>query len=100
MEKLGEQGDFVHDCASEATGGWCVCELPDPIGAGKVVEDVGDAGVGVGILIGIHVPDTLESWPEFMATVFNSGEANAGQEDKSELGGIDGNAVGLHSPSL
>ena len=100
MEKLGEQGDLVHDGTGQATGGRCVGELPDPFGTGKFFEDVGDAGGSVGIVVGLIAPDALESWVEFAAPVFTIGEVDVGQEDESELGVVDGDAVGLHPPGL
>ena len=54
----------------------------------------------MGVVVGVLVPDALESWVKFMAPVFAHSVVNVGQEDKSELGVVDGKAIGLHSPSF
>eukprot|EP00804_Cyclotella_cryptica_P019055 CCRYP_014459-RA/>CCRYP_014459-RA protein AED:0.69 eAED:0.20 QI:0/0/0/0.5/1/1/2/0/510 len=96
LEELGEQGDLIGDGVGGAGGCRGIVELAYAVGASELLQDGSNGGGVVGMVVGELAPDGLEGWAEFASPVMAACDVNVGEEDKSKLGVVGGDAVGGH----
>ena len=89
---------MVSNSVGSAPGCRSIVELLNTISGGKFLEHVGDAGCVMYIIVHIAMTYCLKRRAKFLPPIFAGGKSNVGEEHKSKLSVVNGDAIGGHAP--